>query len=87
MDHEELISQYKNKPERQHLLACVTFFGNDLGFLKCCDEGWKLRGEYVYGDRLLYRLLLHSRHKILSPSGKKPAPTSETEHWVQVKHG
>lgn len=35
----------------------------------------------------LYRLLLQSRHKILSPSGKKPAPTSETEHWVQVKHG
>lgn len=44
-------------------------------------EGWEDVG------RLLYRLLLHSRHRILSPSGKKPAPTSETEHWEQVKHG
>lgn len=43
-------------------------------------EGWGC-------GKWLYRLLLQSRHKILSPSGKKPAPTSETEHWEQVKHG
>lgn len=35
----------------------------------------------------LYRLLWQPRHRIRSPSGKKPAPTRETEHWEQVKHG
>jgi len=78
------------QPEGRHLLACVAFLGNDSGFLKRRDEGWQV--SQGMGDNvakwLLYRLLLQSRHRILSgPSGKKPAPTSEAEHWEQVKHG
>lgn len=78
-----------NKPERQHFLfffACLCDFGNSLGVLNNAvtkGRSWKMT---TTGDSL-YRLLLHSRHRILSPSGKKPAPTSETEHWEQVKHG
>lgn len=73
---------------RGSLWVCVNNLGSDGG-----PWGWPrwacVRRGAIRCLCLVYRLLLvlQSRHRIWSPLGKKPAPTRETEHSVQVKQG